>query len=337
MTLTPSTRASLLLRLRDPQDHEAWVEFVAICAPVTYRLLRQNGLQDADAREIMQELFLAVSRSIDRWDPSKERGSFRGWLRRVARNLVINWLKQRERHVKAVGGTDLQAMLDRVPAAEGPESSEFDRELRRALFQRAAERVRGDVHSTTWKAFWETSVVGTPPAEAAKKLGMTPGAIRVAKCRVLARLRAGWILFGISFRPAAAEGSRPGAAAGTASRRQPKGHMPLVAVPRQRQRGVAARFPRGRRQPERQRRGRRRLHPVALLVGVPRGEAVDRDHAAVQGEHQCPRRLVRLHAADVGRRAAPSGHGAVSPRPRRRHRAPGRPALDDAAFLGQAP
>jgi RNA polymerase sigma-70 factor (ECF subfamily) len=190
MTLTPSTRASLLLRLRDPRDHEAWGEFVAIYEPVTYRLLRQNGLQDADAREIMQELFLTVSRSIARWDPSQERGSFRGWLRRVTRNLVINWLRRRERHVKAVGGSDLQEMLDMVPAAEGPESAEFDRELRRALFHRAAERVRGEVQETTWKAFWEASVVGTPPAAAAKKLGMTPGAVRVARCRVLARLRA---------------------------------------------------------------------------------------------------------------------------------------------------
>ena len=108
----------------------------------------------------------------------------------MTRNLVINWLKQRERQVKAVGGSDLQAMLDMVPTPEGPESSEFDRELRRALFQRAAERVQGEVHSTTWNAFWETSVVGKSPTDAAKKLGMTPGAVRVAKCRVLARLQA---------------------------------------------------------------------------------------------------------------------------------------------------
>src|SRR5712671_7077266 len=101
MNPAPSTRASLLLRLRDPHDHAAWVEFVSLYEPVTYRLLRRHGLQDADAREVMQELFLAVSRSIDRWDPAKDRGSFRGWLRRVARNLVINWLKHRSRRVNA--------------------------------------------------------------------------------------------------------------------------------------------------------------------------------------------------------------------------------------------
>jgi len=190
MTLTPSTRASLLLRLRDSQDHEAWVEFVTIYEPVTYRLLRHHGLQDADAREVMQELFLAVSRNIDRWDPSKERGSFRGWLRRVARNLVINWLKSRQQRAVAVGGSEMHALLDMLPAAEGTETSAFDRELRRSLFHRAAEQVRGEVHEATWLAFWESGVIGTTPAAAAKKLGMTVGAIRVAKCRVLARLQA---------------------------------------------------------------------------------------------------------------------------------------------------
>jgi RNA polymerase sigma-70 factor (ECF subfamily) len=190
MTATPSTRASLLLRLRDPQDQEAWEEFVSLYEPVIYRLLRRKGLQDADAREVMQELFLAVSRSIERFDPARERGSFRGWLRRVARNLVINWMKRSERRTVAAGGSNLQALLDQLPTADGPESAEFDRELRQALFQRAAQQVRGEVQEATWQAFWQTSIDGTAPAEAARKLGMTVGAVRVARCRVLARLRA---------------------------------------------------------------------------------------------------------------------------------------------------
>ncbi len=190
MTLTPSTRASLLFRLRDSTDHAAWLEFVTLYEPVTYRLLRRYGLQDADAREVMQEMFMAVSRSIDRWNPAKERGSFRGWLRRVTRNLVINWLKQRERKVLATGGPELQAMLDQLPADAGAETVEFDQELRRALFQQAAERVQNEVQPATWQAFWETSMTGTSPADTATKLGMSVGAVRVAKCRVLARLQA---------------------------------------------------------------------------------------------------------------------------------------------------
>jgi RNA polymerase sigma-70 factor (ECF subfamily) len=69
-------------------------------------------------------------------------------------------------------------------------SRAFDQELRRAEFHRAAEQVRSEVQPATWQAFWETGVVGTETAAAAKKLGMTVGAVRVAKCRVLVRLRA---------------------------------------------------------------------------------------------------------------------------------------------------
>src|SRR5262245_49671212 len=133
MALTPTTRASLLFRLRDSQDHEAWVEFVSLYEPVAYRLLRRHGLQDADAREVMQELFMAVSRTVDRWDPSRERGSFRGWLQRVARNLFINWLNERRRRPLATGGSNLMAMLEMTPANAGPETIEFDQELRRAI------------------------------------------------------------------------------------------------------------------------------------------------------------------------------------------------------------
>jgi RNA polymerase sigma-70 factor (ECF subfamily) len=189
MTLTPTTRPSLLFRLRDSQDYAAWVEFVSVYEPVAYRLLRRHGLQDADARDVMQDLFMAVGRSVERWDPARERGTFRGWLRRVARNLVINWLKQNERRAVAIGGSDLQSMLDLLPADTDAETLEFDRELRRASFQRAAMQVRDEVQPTTWQAFWETAVLGASPADAAKRLQMEVGAVRVAKCRVLARLR----------------------------------------------------------------------------------------------------------------------------------------------------
>jgi RNA polymerase sigma-70 factor (ECF subfamily) len=189
MSPIPTTRVSLLLRLRDSQDHAAWLEFVSLYEPTTYRLLRRQGLQDADAQEIVQQLFMAVSRNIDRWDPSKERGSLRGWLRRVTRNLVINWLKQRQRRVVATGDSNLQAMLDMLPDESEPETIEFDLELRRATFHRAAERVQGELRPATWQAFWETAVSGTSIADAAKKLEMTVGAVRVAKCRVLARLQ----------------------------------------------------------------------------------------------------------------------------------------------------
>ncbi len=189
MTLTPTTRASLLLRLRDPKDHDAWMEFVSLYEPVVYCVLRRAGLQDADGLEMLQELFLAVNRNIGRWEHGAERGSFRGWLRRVTRNLVVSWVRRQKRQV-TTSSLDLDSLLESPPAVDGPETDEFDRELRRALFHLASEQVRGEVRPQTWQAFWEVAVSGTSVAEAATKLGMTAGAVCVAKCRIIARLRA---------------------------------------------------------------------------------------------------------------------------------------------------
>lgn len=189
MTPSPTTRASLLFRLRDSQDHEAWVEFVEIYEPAIYRQLRKCGLQDADARELMQELFVSLNRQIPNWQFMNEGGSFRGWLRRVARNLVINWMKNGQRRMIAWGGPESQAIFDALATEDCPESAEFDRELRRSLFQRATEIVRQEQSLKAWQAFWEMAVGGKTPAAVAQELGMSTGAVRVAKCRVLARLK----------------------------------------------------------------------------------------------------------------------------------------------------
>ncbi|MGV3485095.1 MAG: RNA polymerase sigma factor [Planctomycetaceae bacterium] len=189
MTPVPTTRASLLFRLRDSQDHEAWGEFVEIYEPAIYRYLRKCGLQDADARELTQDSFMAVHRHIATWDPAKERGSFRGWLRRVARNLVINWMKNGQRRVIAGGGLGSQPMFDALTAEDSLEASEFDRELRRSIFHRAAEVVHQEQSPKAWQAFWLTAMVGKTPAVVSQELGMSTGAVRVAKCRVLARLK----------------------------------------------------------------------------------------------------------------------------------------------------
>src|SRR5258706_12021873 len=76
----PSTRASLLVRLRDPRDEAAWTEFVDLYVPVIYGYARKQGLQDADAVDLSQEVITAVADAVRRLDYDRQRGAFRNWL-----------------------------------------------------------------------------------------------------------------------------------------------------------------------------------------------------------------------------------------------------------------
>src|SRR5947207_6680458 len=89
------TRASLLARLGDPQDRAAWRQFVELYASLVYGFARQRGLQDADAADLTQEVFLAFARQAGRWQYDPQRGSFRGWLFGVTRNLLAKFQERR--------------------------------------------------------------------------------------------------------------------------------------------------------------------------------------------------------------------------------------------------
>jgi RNA polymerase sigma-70 factor (ECF subfamily) len=186
---TPTTRASLLVRLRGPRDERAWAEFTAIYEPLVRRLARRKGLQDADAADLVQEVFRAVATAIEgqAFDPA--RGSFRGWLFRIARNMVVNFLIHQRRHPRGTGDTDMKCFLEAQPDPATEDSVLFETEYRRQLLDWAAEQVRGEFTPLSWQAFWQTGVEGRPAKEVAAALGTTVGTVYHYKSRVMARLR----------------------------------------------------------------------------------------------------------------------------------------------------
>lgn len=189
----PETRPSLMLRLRDPGDQQAWTEFVAIYEPLLLRLMRSRGLQEADACDVTQQVIVAVMQAVDSWQPDGRDASFRRWLFGIARRLALKCLQRsspaRGPARRGAGGTDMLELLNNLPEPEARTVSAFDDEYRTQIFQWAAARVRNDFRETTWRAFWQTCVVGQPVAVVAETLGTTAGNVYVARSRVIARLR----------------------------------------------------------------------------------------------------------------------------------------------------
>src|SRR5947209_7652641 len=96
MAELPLTRASLLLRLRDPRNETAWRDFMDLYAPVVYGYLRKQSLQDADAADLTQDIFLTLTSAVGRFDYDPSRGSFRNWLFTVVRRKLWNWRRDRQ-------------------------------------------------------------------------------------------------------------------------------------------------------------------------------------------------------------------------------------------------
>ena len=187
MPQSPPTRASLLLRLRDARDRDAWAEFVRVYASLIYGFARSRGLQDADAADLMQDVLSSVAGAVGRLDYDPSRGSFRSWLYTITRNKLNTFLDRQRRQVRGTGDTGAHEWLEAQASPE--DEGLWDQEYERRLFDWAAERVRAGTGPSVWQAFWQTAVEGKSPRDVARALGMSVGAVYVAKSRTLAQIR----------------------------------------------------------------------------------------------------------------------------------------------------
>lgn len=184
-----STSRSLILRLQR-NDMPAWRELVELYSPLIFFWCRKLGLPDQDCGDVTQDVFRAVIGGITSFQKQRESDTFRGWLRTVTRSKAIDFFRRNQNREAGAGGSEAQSRL-----AQTPEDDDFligdEDEMREehALFFRAIGLIRSDFTDRTWNAFWEVAVNGLNATEAGEKLGMKSGAVRVAKSRVMKRLR----------------------------------------------------------------------------------------------------------------------------------------------------
>ncbi len=180
------TSRSLISGLRR-QDAAAWERLVRWYSPLVLHWLRRWNLPSRDAADVLQDVYRSVARSVVGFRKERPEDTFRGWLRSIALNKVRDHYRRTEFDPKAVGGTDALLQLQEHPA-DDPSGDEHTPAWNSVLRQ-ALEAVQTEFEPTTWLAFWKTVVEGRTAGEAAGELNLSPGAVRVAKCRILQRLR----------------------------------------------------------------------------------------------------------------------------------------------------
>jgi RNA polymerase sigma-70 factor (ECF subfamily) len=189
-----ATSRSLLMQLKDGLP-AAWERVTALYAPLVYHWCRTMHLAEQDMPDVFQQVFQAVTLHIQGFHKDRPGDSFRHWLRAITRNKVRDHFRRNARQPQAAGGTDAQIYFSQVAAPPAdPEEPDLTRahedpqEIRQ-LLQGALELICDQVHPQTWQAFWQVVVEGKTPEQVGEALGMRPGTVRVAKSRILSRLR----------------------------------------------------------------------------------------------------------------------------------------------------
>ena len=147
--MLPSTHPSMLLAMsrQDGRD-DAWRAFDRHYREPIMAWCRRGGLQFASAEDVTQMILIKLFDRLHLYDPAK--GRFRGWLKQIVRNTIIDVWRARDGDERAVGDEALQT-LAAAPAIE---------ELTTTIESRGGEiaketinRVKDRVAASSWNVF----------------------------------------------------------------------------------------------------------------------------------------------------------------------------------------
>lgn len=180
------TRDSLLVALRRRENIEAWEEFCRTYEPLVYQFLRRR-ISEADARDVLQDVYVDFLKIVERFRYQTQQGSFRGYLFRITRNCLSRHLGRKKR-MNVRGGSTMQVVMNNLPAVSN-EQAEWDRLAERHLFLRAIEQVRRDFTHKVFAAWELTAVQRIPAARVAQRLQISMNSLYTSRHRVAARVR----------------------------------------------------------------------------------------------------------------------------------------------------
>jgi RNA polymerase sigma-70 factor (ECF subfamily) len=186
--MTP-TSLSLLQRTRAISDAGAWRRLVELYQPLIHGWLRRAQVPPQDADDLTQEVLALLVQEIPHFVHNGQTGAFRHWLKNITVNRMRAFWRAGRCRPLATGDSDFLRTLEQLEDADGEMSRSWDREHDDHVLRRLLELMASEFEPTTLQAFRRVALDGASAEEVATELGLSPGAVYVAKSRVLRRLR----------------------------------------------------------------------------------------------------------------------------------------------------
>lgn len=183
--MTSDSSKTLLERLRDPDDGDAWKDFCERYRPVILAYTRRQRLQPADADNIVQEVIKAFVTAWRNGRFNSDKGRLRHWLARVARNKIADLHEKKARQERQAPDGSSTGILEReVDSRRQGFELIWEQEWENFCFRRFVEEASKRHDRKTICAFEQYALKGRPAREVAERLGITVNAVYMAKKRL---------------------------------------------------------------------------------------------------------------------------------------------------------
>ena len=181
--MAPSTSVTLLHRVRQADDQQAWARFVELYGPLIFDWGRRAGLTETDAADLSQDVLVHLLAELPKFEYSPARGRFRDWLRTVTVNKCREG--QRRKSIAHSADDELLTQFEDSTSAQ----LFWEKEYEQQLVGRALQIMKSDFEPHVWQAAWKQIVDEQNPADVAMELGISLASVYQSRSRVLRLLR----------------------------------------------------------------------------------------------------------------------------------------------------
>lgn len=182
------TRQSLLLRLKDAEDHKSWQDFLNTYGPFIYGVAVKSGLTMVEAQEVVQETVICVSKKMPEFTYDPKIGAFKGWLMRLTHWRIKDQLRKRLRDAAVIHSDETgtaTALIERLPDPHGNELERvWDDEWQKNVLDTALSRVKSKVSPKAYQIFDLCAMKRWPLQKVAQHLNVNIAQVYLARHRV---------------------------------------------------------------------------------------------------------------------------------------------------------